>query len=314
MAQSKYPERYERSALACFAWLYRLFLRAYPAAFRREYGSRMAHVFRDSCRDALRQRGLFALIPFWLQTLSDLFGTACLEHWSAFQGRTRSMTTFNDRRTVPLRLWIALTATILAFVLSLVASLNLYLIEDPSHLTRVAYEASLLLRFSYDGIYLSALAASVTICAVIGYALVQRAALVAPGLIVIALLVAAGGFGGLLIHHALQFLVDLIAFLFLILLSLLVGRIVARHTTRWPGQRPAWILGACVSTCSVLLINVLALVLHTLLLNPVSHALYMQGQIVGTHFNSSLIVMGLAFLTLLVCAMSLGYAFRLPAQ
>ncbi len=53
---------------------------------------------------------------------------------------------------------------------------------------------------------------------------------------------------------------------------------------------------------------------HTLLLNPVSHALYMQGQIVGTHLNFSLIVMGLAFLTLLVCAMSLGYAFRLPAQ
>ncbi len=92
----------------------------------------MAHVFRDSCRDALRQRGLFALIPFWLQTLSDLFGTACLEHWSVFQERTRSMTTFNDRRTVSLRLWIALTATILAFALSLVASLNLYLIEDPS--------------------------------------------------------------------------------------------------------------------------------------------------------------------------------------
>ena len=33
MAQSKYPERYERSALACSAWLYRLFLRAYPAPF-----------------------------------------------------------------------------------------------------------------------------------------------------------------------------------------------------------------------------------------------------------------------------------------
>jgi hypothetical protein len=158
------------------------------------------------------------------------------------------------------------------------------------------------------------IAAIVTICAIIGHALVQRTVLVAPGLIVIALLVAFGGFGGLLVHHATLFLGDLIAFLFLALLSLLVGRRVARHTVRWLGQRPAWMLGACVSTCSVLLINVLALVLHTLLLNLVSHALYMQGQIVGTHFNFSLIVMGLALLTLMVCAMSLGCALRLLPQ
>jgi hypothetical protein len=314
MTRSKYPGRHERIALACSAWLYSLFLRTYPATFRREYGSRMAHVFHDSCRDVLQRHGLFALIPFWLQTLSDLFGNACLEHWSVFQERTRSMTAFTDRRTVPLRLWIALTATILAFAIELLASLNLYLIEDPSHLTQMAYGASPLLRFSYDGIYLSALAAIVTICAIIGHALVQRTVLVAPGLIVIALLVAFGGFGGLLVHHATLFLGDLIAFLFLALLSLLVGRRVARHTVRWLGQRPAWMLGACVSTCSVLLINVLALVLHTLLLNLVSHALYMQGQIVGTHFNFSLIVMGLALLTLMVCAMSLGCALRLLPQ
>ncbi|GHO57541.1 hypothetical protein KSB_60160 [Ktedonobacter robiniae] len=107
-------------------------------------------------------------------------------------------------------------------------------------------------------------------CAIIGYTLVQRAVLVIPGLIVVALLVAFGGFGELLVHHATLFLVDLIVFL--------------------------------------------ALVLHTLLLNPVSHALYMQGQIGGTHFNFSLIAMGLALFTLMACALSLGYVLRLPSQ
>ncbi len=224
------------------------------------------------------------------------------------------MTTFTDKRTIPFRLWIALTATILAFIVSLVASLNLYLIEDPSPLTQIAYEASPLLRFSYDGIYLSALAAGVTVCAIVGYALVQRGAFVLPGLIVVALLVAFGGFGGLLVHHAIIFLVDCIVFLALALLGLLVGRGVATRTMRWLGQRPAGMLGACVSVCCVLLINVMALILHTLLLNPVSHALYMQGQIGGTHFNFSLIAMGLSFLTLITCAVSLGCALRVPSQ
>lgn len=314
MARSKHPKRQERSALACSTWLYHLFLHIYPAPFRREYGSRMAHVFRDSCRDVLQRHGLLAIIPFWLQTLSDLFGNACLEHWSVFQQRTRGMTAFNDRRTVPLRLWIALTTTILAFAIELLASLNLYLIEDSSHLTQMAYGASPLLRFSYDGIYLSASASTVTICAIIGFALVPRVIFMVPGLIVFALLVAFGGLGGLLVHHATLFLVNLIAFLFLALLSLLVGRGVAKHTMHWLGQRSAWMLGACTSTCSVLLINVLALVMHTLLLNPVSHALYMQGQIVGTHFNFSLIAMGLALFTLMTCAVSLGCALRLPSQ
>jgi hypothetical protein len=310
MARLKRQER----IIAFSAWLYGLFLRAYPETFRREYGPRMTRVFLDSCRDTLQRHGMAALIFFWLHMLSDLFLNAYLEHWSVLQGRARSMTTLNTRRPVPLRLWIALIATILAFIVSLAASLNLYLIEDSSPLTPIAYGTSPLLRFSYDGIYLSALVAGVTICAIIGYALVQRAAFVLPGLIVVALLVAFGGFGGLLVRHAVLFLVYFVVFLVMALLSWLVGRGVARRTTRRLGQQLAGILGACVGACSVLLINVVALILHTLLLNPVSHELYMQGQIGGTPFNFSLIAMLLAFVTLIVSAVSLGCAFRLPSR
>lgn len=313
MAQSKRPAGSAKRVIAFSAWLYSLCLFIYPVSFRREYGSRIVHVFRDNCRDVLERQGLVVLIPFWLRALSDLFLNAFLEHWSVLQERIRSMATFNNGRTVPLRLWIALGVTILAFAVSLVASLNLYLIEDSSHLTQIAYEASPLLRFSYDGIYLSALAAGVAVCAIIGYALVKRAALVVPGLIVLALLVAFGGFGGLLVHHATAFLVDFIVFLAMTLLSLLVGRGVAARMARKLEQRPAGMFGACVSVCVILLINVIALVLHTLLLNPVSHALYMQGQIGGTHFNFSLIAMVLAFCTLMACVVSLGSALRLPS-
>lgn len=310
MARSKHRMS---GVIACCVWLYGLCLYIYPPAFRREYGSRMVLVFRDSCRAILQQYGLAALMPFWLRTVSDLFLNICLEYGSVVKGRIRLMSTFNERGTVPLRLWIALAATVLAFSVSLVASLNLYLIEDPSALTGIAYSTSPLLRFSYDGIYLSALAAGVSICAIIGYALVRRAELVFPGLVVLALLIAFGGFGGLLIRHPISFLVDFLIFLVLTLLSLLMGRGVAKRAEHRFERRAAGMLGACVGSCSVLLINVMALVLHTLVLNPVSHALYMQGQIGGTHFNFSLIAMGLALLTLLVCAVSLGCAFRVPS-
>jgi hypothetical protein len=314
MARSKLPAESVRRVMAFSERLYGLFLRAYPPTFRRMYGVRMVRVFRDSCQDALQQRGLIALIPFWLQTLSDLFLNACLEHWSVAKKRAHSMTTSTNIRNASPRLWVALIATILAFAVSLVASLNLYLIEDTSPLTQAAYSISPLLRFSYDGIYLSALAAGVAICSIIGYALAQRSTFVIPALILVTLLVAFGGFGGLLVRHPTTFLALFVVFLALSLISLLMGRGVATRAARKLEQRFAGMLGACVSVFSMLLINVVALVLHTLLLNPVSHALYMQGMIAGTHFNFSLIAMGLAFLTLIACAASLGLALRLPSR
>ncbi len=65
--------------------LYNLFLLAYPAPFRREYGAQMAQVFRDECRDTLRQTGSAGLMGLWLGTLIDLVKTAFAEHiWEVF--------------------------------------------------------------------------------------------------------------------------------------------------------------------------------------------------------------------------------------
>ncbi len=302
------PESIKR-VLALSEWLYALFLRAYPATFRDAYGSRMTQVFRDSCRDALQQHGIAFLIPFWLGTLSDLISNACLERWQLLKEETSSMANTRNSR---LRLWVALATTILAFVVSLLASINLYLIEDTNRLTQAAYSTSPLLRFSYDGIYLSALVAGVAICAVIGYALVQRTVSVVIALIVVTLLFAFGGFGGLLVRQPATFLVFLAIFLALTLISFLLGRRATTRASRFLGQRAAAVLGACASVGSLLLLNVIALVLHTLLLNVVSHTLYMQGQIGGTHLNFSLIAMSVAFLTLIICVVSLGRVLRFP--
>ncbi len=314
MAQSKPPRRGMRKAIALSEWLYGLFLYAYPTTFRRNYGTRMVRVFHDSCRDTLQQRGWASLILLWLQALCDLLITASLERWNVLKEKAHIMATNSYAAKIPPRLWVALAATVIAFAVSLVASLNLYLLEDTSHLTQAAYSASPLLRFSYDVVYLSALAAGVAICAIIGFAMVQRTMPLMVGLIVVTLLVALGGFGGLLVHHAATFMVFFVIYLALTLISLLCGRAVATRAGRSLGQRAGTILGACVSTGSVLLVNIVALVLHTLILNPVSHALYMQGQIGGTHLNFTLIVMGLALLAMIVCVVSLGNALRSPAQ
>jgi hypothetical protein len=308
MARSKLPVR---RVIALSVWLYGLFLHAYPATFRGAYGSRMTQVFRDSCRDTLQRRGLTGLISLWLHVLSDLVITVWLERWHVLKEKVRTMAHIQH---FPQRLWIALIATVLAFAVSLVASLNLYLLEDTSQLTQAAYSASPLLRFSYDGIYLSALVAGVIVCAIVGYALVQSELLVSVGLVVVALLVVLGGFGGLLVRHPVTFLAFCAAFLILLLISFLSGRAVATRARRFLGQRSANVLGACASAGGVLFFNVAALVLHTLLLNPVNHALYMQGQIGGTHLNFSLISMGVAFLTLIICVVSLARVLRLSAQ
>jgi len=204
-------------------------------------------------------------------------------------------------------------ATVIAFVVSLLASLNIYLFEDANPLTRGAYGASPLLRFSYDGVYLSALA-GIADCAVAVYTVARADAPVLRGLVAVTALVALGGFGGLLARHRATFLALTLTFAGLVLVGVLVGRAVAVRAQPRLGQQPAAVLGACASTGVALLVNLVVLAPHTLALNPVSHPLYMQGQIAGTRLNSLLLGMLLELLTIVVCASSIGLALRRVSQ
>ena len=212
------------------------------------------------------------------------------------------------------RLWIAVATTLITFAVSLLASINLYLLEDGNPLTQAAYSASPLVRFSYDGVYLSALVACVAVCAIVGYIITRTDTSVIIGLLLVSLLIIFGGFGGLLVRYPLTFLLFFLAFIGLVLLSLLAGRVVAARSGRYLGQRSAAIVGACLGAFVVLLVNAVALVLHTLALNPVSHALFMQGQIGETHFNSLIIGMGIEVLLLIICGLSIVFALRSPAR
>jgi hypothetical protein len=287
-----------------------LLLLAYPASFRSDYGERMARVFADAFRSQVARRGRLALIPLWWFAVTDVAFSAGLERWLAFQAKVSSMTLSSNAERFPLRLKAALAATLIAFSVCLVASINLYLIEDSSSLAAAAYSTSSVLRLSYDGVYLSALAAGVAVAALIAYTLAPHQRVITASLIVVALLVALGGFGGLLVRHPATFLVFLAVFLTITLVSFSLGRLVAVRSGGAMGLRPAAVLGACVSAGILLAVNVAALVLHTLSLNPVSHALYMQGRIGQTPFNLTLLAMLLALASLVACASCLVWALR----
>jgi hypothetical protein len=55
-------------------------LLAYPATFRQEYGSHMAHVFRDCGLRAFRQGGPNGMARLWLVTLLDFIHSVLEQH------------------------------------------------------------------------------------------------------------------------------------------------------------------------------------------------------------------------------------------
>ena len=62
--------------------IYRLLLRAYPPAFRAEYGLEMVLLFRDQCRD-----GDVRTVGFWVRVLGDVARSAPALRLEAWRGR-----------------------------------------------------------------------------------------------------------------------------------------------------------------------------------------------------------------------------------
>jgi hypothetical protein len=60
--------------------VYCLLLRGYPSAFRAEYGTQMAQLFRDCYLAEKRHGGLQRLALFWFRTLLDFIRTVPQEH------------------------------------------------------------------------------------------------------------------------------------------------------------------------------------------------------------------------------------------
>src|SRR5438045_7489971 len=69
--------------------LYQQLLKAYPAAFRHQYGAQMTQVFLDCCRVAYQQSGTRGVLQLWIPTLGDLVTNAIAEHISTLIPRLR---------------------------------------------------------------------------------------------------------------------------------------------------------------------------------------------------------------------------------
>src|SRR5687768_3460673 len=63
--------------------LYRLLLRLYPEAFRRQFGADMVDFFRDRRRAARRSSGTLGVARVWARAIADVVGVASLERADA---------------------------------------------------------------------------------------------------------------------------------------------------------------------------------------------------------------------------------------
>lgn len=209
-----------------------------------------------------------------------------------------------DTRTMRPAVIISAALTGVAFVVSLLASLNLYLLEDQNPLTLAAYRSAPLLRVSYDAAYISALVAGIMVVALLArlFAPTGWSALAVTA--ALAVVVAFGGFGGLLVRAPLSFLTLFAGFCALTLLCLFIAERTAASLRRTSSDHTAALMGSCAGVVVALLVNAAALAPHTVFLNPVSHALYMQGQLPGAHLNA--LLLGAALQLLLVAALGLS--------
>jgi hypothetical protein len=71
------------------ASVYRALLAAYPAQFKSEYGSHMAQVFRDCCRQAYQEGGTPSLLALWMRTTLDYLKTIIEEYARGGTNMTR---------------------------------------------------------------------------------------------------------------------------------------------------------------------------------------------------------------------------------
>jgi hypothetical protein len=94
--------------------LYQALLAVYPSEFRRAYGRPMLQVFRDCCRQALRDSGISGLFVLWARTMLDTMQSAIEEH--SQRGVDMSKAKF-----IKLSGWALLLGS-LAMVLSFLAS------------------------------------------------------------------------------------------------------------------------------------------------------------------------------------------------
>ncbi len=113
------PAGPDSRAVALSGRLYQRLLAAYPKEHRRDYGSAMAQLFRDQCRDAWGDSRGWGLTWLWLRVLPDLVKTSVLEHISTLKERKTMLERIGlllRPRSAPVFVFIAVFAAVFLFV------------------------------------------------------------------------------------------------------------------------------------------------------------------------------------------------------
>jgi hypothetical protein len=98
--------------------VYEVLIKAYPASFRREYGSELMLVFREHITDAWRKRGAIGVMAAWFWVLGDLARTVPAEHVHEIQRRL-------EMRSVALAVLSVLLAPVVYFAISLAGMIGI---------------------------------------------------------------------------------------------------------------------------------------------------------------------------------------------
>jgi capsular polysaccharide biosynthesis protein len=120
--------------------MYERLLLLYPKRFRQEYGQPMQQLFRDQCRDACDDEGVFRLASLWSRVLCDLIVTTCREHLTELNNlmSTQAMKSFLGRPRITFTKVFAATFLPLAAILAM--SVAFWMPESYSSLARIAVE------------------------------------------------------------------------------------------------------------------------------------------------------------------------------
>lgn len=209
------------------------------------------------------------------------------------------------------RVLFAVGAVLLAAFVVFLNSLNFYQIEDDSALAHLAYQANLVLNVSFSMIYITAIViavAAISLCIQFTLSLWNDGPV--PGMYLfaacLAIFVGLGAFWGLALRHPLSFFLSIGLFAALIVVVLALGRSVAvKFSPPFVEQRVTAISSFSISLVLALVLNVLAAVLHTVLLRVAVPALYASSDLRIAIFpvNSLLLMTLFAALLTVVAAL-----------
>lgn len=100
----------------------------------------MAQLFRDQCRDARRQSGLWGMMKVWARVLPDLFKTAASEHLAKLgERKSMFMKNFNSAAARTTVFW-AVSASVFIFAAATCGVVTFFLPESYASRARIKFE------------------------------------------------------------------------------------------------------------------------------------------------------------------------------